>query len=81
MPPLQGPVRLRDSLPGGEYGRGLLVSGYSLHQCLQRPPSAQFSDLAASLGLSVLCWREVPTDSACLGAVARASEPKLIQVK
>ena len=60
----------------GQYASGILF----LEESTAEACCAQFSDLAASLGLSVLCWREVPTDSACLGAVARASEPKLIQV-
>ena len=41
---------------------------------------AKFSDLATSLGLSVLVWRDPPRDNTCLGAVARGSEPVISQV-
>ena len=41
---------------------------------------AKFSDLATSLGLSVLVWRDPPRDNTCLGAVARGSEPIISQV-
>lgn len=39
-----------------------------------------FETLAASLGISVLGWRTVPTDSSAIGMVARKSEPVSRQV-
>lgn len=39
-----------------------------------------FETLAASLGINVICWRDVPTNSDAIGAVARKSEPLSRQV-
>ena len=41
---------------------------------------AQFEEIAQSVGLAVLCWRQVLTDNACLGKVAKNSEPVITQV-
>lgn len=40
----------------------------------------EFDALAASLGLTILTWRTVPTDVNAIGAVARKSEPVSRQV-
>lgn len=39
-----------------------------------------FDTLAASLGLKIITWREVPVDSNAIGMVARKSEPVSRQV-
>ena len=39
-----------------------------------------FETLAASLGIKVLCWRDVPSNSLAIGIVARKSEPLSRQV-
>ena len=41
---------------------------------------AQFEEIAQSVGLAVLCWRQVLTDNTCLGKVAKNSEPVITQV-
>lgn len=40
----------------------------------------EFEALAASLGLKIIAWREVPIDSNAIGVVARKSEPVSRQV-
>ena len=40
----------------------------------------EFDALAASLGIKVIGWREVPVDSNAIGVVARKSEPLSRQV-
>ena len=40
----------------------------------------QFEDIAQSVGLEVLGWRQVLTDNSFLGKVARNSEPVITQV-
>ena len=40
----------------------------------------QFVEIAQSVGLDVLCWRQVLTDNSCLGKVAKNSEPVITQV-
>lgn len=39
-----------------------------------------FDTLAASLGIKVLHWRDVPVNQEAIGRVARKSEPYLRQV-
>jgi len=39
-----------------------------------------FEDAIADQGLSIVGWREVPTDSSCLGPIAIASLPQFFQV-
>ena len=41
---------------------------------------AKFTELAKSLELRVLVWRDPPRDNKCLGSVARKSEPLISQV-
>ena len=41
---------------------------------------AKFTELAKSLELAVLVWRDPPRDNRCLGSVARNSEPLISQV-
>lgn len=40
----------------------------------------EFDTLAASLGIKVIYWRDVPTNSLAIGTVARKSEPVNRQV-
>lgn len=39
-----------------------------------------FNTLAASLGIKIIAWRDVPVDSNAIGVVARKSEPVSRQV-
>ncbi|KAK3092132.1 hypothetical protein FSP39_025440 [Pinctada imbricata] len=39
-----------------------------------------FTDMAKEFELKILAWRDVPTDSSVIGAVARTTEPKILQV-
>ena len=61
----------------GQYASGIMFLDPKTAEACR----AEFCKLAASVGLSVLCWRNVPTDNSCLGAVAKASEPFLMQVR
>lgn len=40
---------------------------------------ASFTEVAESLGLRVLGWREVPTDNTILGPSSLSKEPKILQ--
>ena len=64
--------------PQGDYGLGMLflpVESASRHACQRK-----LEEIAAAEGQRVLCWRDVPTDSASLGATARSSQPVIRQV-
>ena len=65
----------------GEFSKPILTC-LSCQQFYMKPNICRekFSDLATSLGLSVLVWRDPPRDNTCLGAVARGSEPVISQV-
>jgi glutamate synthase (NADPH/NADH) len=39
----------------------------------------EFEEIAESLGMRVLGWREVPTDGSILGPSAKSREPKILQ--
>ena len=41
--------------------------------------NTQFEEVAKSLGLRVLGWREVPTDNSILGPASKSKEPKIMQ--
>jgi glutamate synthase (NADPH/NADH) large chain len=70
--------------PAGTYGTGLVF--------LPGPASDKkaganrsiilkyIEETAADLGLSVLGWRDVPTNSGVIGAIARAAEPVIRQI-
>ena len=49
----------------------------SSYYCVVR---AKFTELAKSLELAVMVWRDPPRDNKCLGSVARNSEPLISQV-
>ncbi|KAL9904496.1 uncharacterized protein ACN2A1_004827 isoform 1-T2 [Glossina fuscipes fuscipes] len=69
---LQG-INLPDS---GYYATGI----FYLDQQTHGEAEQEFNNLAASLGLEVLTWRDVPYNSNAIGAVARKSEPLSRQV-
>ena len=60
----------------GKYATGILYLDKNTHDEVEK----EFDALAASLGLTILAWRTVPTDFNAIGAVARKSEPLSRQV-
>jgi len=60
----------------GQYATGLMFLDVEEEDASK----AKFEQIAHSVGLGVLCWREVPTDNSCLGKVAKNSEPVIAQV-
>jgi glutamate synthase (NADPH/NADH) len=63
--------------PHGQYAVGNLFfkpDPETLHE-----PQGQFEEIADSLDLRVLGWREVPRDSSLLGPAARFKEPLIYQ--
>jgi glutamate synthase (NADPH) large chain len=64
-------------LPGkGTYGAGLVFIEEGSEQSVE----AGFANIAAEEGLSVIGWREVPTNPAVLGDLAREAMPTIRQV-
>ncbi len=63
--------------PQGHYGVGMffLPRDLKLHGRCEQTLEAQ----ADAEGLTVLGWRDVPTDNRCLGELARGSEPVIRQ--
>ncbi|XP_022899925.2 uncharacterized protein [Onthophagus taurus] len=62
--------------PLGHYATGIFYLDKLHHQ----ESEEKFAALAKDLGMSVLAWRTVPTDSSSIGTVARNSEPFMRQV-
>ncbi len=62
----------------GQYGVGMIYG--SPDAAIRATARQRFEAAAASLGLKVLGWRDVPTDNDLLGATARESEPFMQQV-
>ncbi|XP_017778154.1 PREDICTED: glutamate synthase [NADH], amyloplastic isoform X1 [Nicrophorus vespilloides] len=62
--------------PFGKYATGIIFLDKLHHQ----ESEAKFGELAEELGLSVLAWRTVPTESSVIGTMARNSEPFMRQV-
>ena len=60
----------------GAYGAGLVFVEEDQEEVFK----VSFENLAAEENLSVLGWREVPTNPEVLGDLARAAMPKIIQV-
>lgn len=60
----------------GQYATGIFYLDKNTHLEAQK----DFETLAASLGIKVLGWRDVPVDSNAIGIVARKSEPVSRQV-
>lgn len=60
----------------GKYATGIFYLDKNTHLEAEK----DFDTLAASLGIKVLYWRDVPVNPSAIGAVARKSEPLLRQV-
>ena len=60
----------------GQYATGIFYLDNNQHVEAEK----EFDTLAASLGIKVICWRDVPTNSLAIGTVARKSEPVSRQV-
>nr|XP_034824932.1 glutamate synthase [NADH], amyloplastic isoform X1 [Maniola hyperantus] len=74
-------AQLRDSHqidlpPFGQYATGIFFLDKLHHQEIEK----KFKELAESIGLTVICWRTVPTNNNSIGQVARNSEPFMRQV-
>ncbi|KAI9816365.1 MAG: glutamate synthase [NADH] [Thelocarpon impressellum] len=63
--------------PQGQYAAGNLF--FKPDQETLKESIATFEDIAASLDLRVLGWREVPRDSSLLGPAALSREPLILQ--
>ncbi len=62
----------------GTYGTGLVFFPTSFE--LQQNIKQIFEEEAATLGLSIMQWRQVPTQSEVLGEAARTTEPVIEQI-
>lgn len=60
----------------GHYATGIFYLDKNTHE----EATKDFNTLAESLGIQVICWRDVPTNQDAVGAVARKSEPLSKQV-
>jgi glutamate synthase domain-containing protein 1 len=60
----------------GNYATGILFLDPITHKQAEQ----HFESIAIENGLRVLCWRDVPTNSKCIGEVARSNEPVMRQV-
>lgn len=60
----------------GRYATGIFYLDKNTHEEAKK----DFNSLAESLGIRVICWRDVPTNQEAVGAVARKSEPMSQQV-
>lgn len=70
-------VNEKITLPeSGKYATGIIYMDENSHQEIEK----EFDTLANSIGLRILGWRTVPTDSSAIGRVARKSEPLSRQV-
>ena len=86
--PLADPARLRGAMGEGERHRGAGRRATTASACSSsrsrrraaRSASGSSRRSSAAEGQRVLGWRDVPTDSASLGATARASQPVIRQV-
>lgn len=59
----------------GHYAVGNVFLSTTAYAQQQR----DFEEIADSLGLRVIGWREVPTDGSILGPAAKSREPKIVQ--
>lgn len=60
----------------GNYATGILFLDSITHIQAEQ----HFESIALENGLRVLCWRDVPTNSQCIGEVAKSNEPTMRQV-
>ena len=63
--------------PKGQYGVGNVF--FKKDDAVFDKSKKTFENIADSLGLKVLAWREVPHDSSILGAAALSREPYILQ--
>lgn len=63
--------------PMGQYAAGNLF--FKPDEDVLIESKKKFEDIASGLGLRVLGWRKVPTDSSLLGPAARSREPAILQ--
>lgn len=63
--------------PQGQYAAGNLF--FKPDEETLKSSTASFEEIAESLGLRVLGWREVPKDSTLLGPAALSREPVILQ--
>ena len=61
-----------------KYGVGAIMLGKDIHKAATA--KAAFTAEMAAQGLEVVAWRDVPTNSACLGPIALKSQPDFVQV-
>lgn len=61
--------------PKGQYATGILFLDQQTHQQAEQ----QFESIADQNNLKVICWRDVPVDSSCIGQVAKSTEPLMRQ--
>ncbi|TPX46503.1 glutamate synthase (NADH) [Synchytrium endobioticum] len=66
-----------DLPPRGRYAVGNIFLKPD-HEVLQSS-QATFEGIARSLGLTVLCWRDVPRDNSVLGSISLTREPVILQ--
>lgn len=59
----------------GQYAVGNIFFSLTAFQSQKKT----FEEIADSLGLRVLGWREVPTDGTILGPSSKSREPKILQ--
>jgi glutamate synthase (NADPH/NADH) len=59
----------------GHYAVGNLFFSKTEYESQQ----ADFTQLAKTLGLRVLGWRDVPTDNTILGPASKSKEPRIMQ--
>jgi len=72
---------LAPALPqAGEYGTGLVFLPSKASGGSPDAVQAEIEKIAAASGLSVVAWREVPTDPSVIGPIARKAEPAVKQV-
>jgi len=64
--------------PAGQYGVGLVFESNNVAE--RNSERAKFEALAIEEGMSVLAWRDVPTNPDVLGELARAAMPFISQV-
>lgn len=64
--------------PKGQYAAGIVF--LNPDESAAEVAKATFEEIASNMGLSVLCWRPVPTDNSALGDAALATEPVVEQV-
>ena len=71
--------KLGFTLPApGEYGVGQIFFPVERHQRLEC--EGIIERVVADEGLSVLGWRDIPTDGTAIGRIARGSQPYIQQV-